>query len=214
MDFLYNLKRLLSYIYPILLETHHSEISGVLELSLQDGKLVLDSKFANYSYGSLHEVFQKVIKELKFRPKQKNALILGFGAGSIATILNKENKQGLDIDGVELDPVILDLYQEHFTFQAPGKVQIYQDDALAYLKRSDKKYDYIFIDVFENLSVPESLLNEEFIVLLQAHSFPHTQIAMNTMLKEDDEFVELWLESFGKHAKFKHYDLSNLVLFG
>lgn len=213
MSLTYTLKKLLSYIYPVILEKHASSISGDLEVSLQYGKLVLDSTSANYSYGSLHQVFQEVIKEFTFDHSKKNALILGFGGGSIASILNQEKKLALDIDGVELDPVVIDIFEKHFTIHAEGNIRIHQSDAIRYLKNQSKLYDYIFIDVFENLKVPRVLLNPEFISLLKKHSLPHTQIAMNTMLKEDHPFVQSWNTHFKDQAFIRYYDISNLVLF-
>lgn len=213
MFFSYNLKRLLSYIYPIHIETRQSHVSGQLEVSFQNGKLVLDTALANYSYGNLHRVFQEVIKQFKFNQARKNTLILGFGAGSIANILNQEKHLNLDIDGVELDHNVLDLYHNYFELSTTNRIELHNIDAIKYLEKCSKVYDYIFIDVFKNLNVPEEILSLHFVKLLKKVSDSHTQIAMNSMLKDDHEFVVKWFDSFGKSAKYKRYDLSNLVLF-
>ncbi len=213
MSWKYPFQRYLSYLYPITLETHHSDISGKLELSLQNGKLVLDAATANYSYGSLHTVFQEVIQEVKFTSARNKVLILGFGAGSIASILKLEKDLALKIDGVELDPVVIELFNTHFKANRLADVNLIQDDVIQFLKSSKEKYDYIFIDVFENLKVPSTLLNQQFIDLLQSVCYKHTQTAMNTMLKKDDGFVKLWNDSFKENAFSKEYDYSNLVLF-
>jgi spermidine synthase len=212
MSFSHTLKRVLSFVYPILLEKIPSEINGDLELSLQNGRLVVDSKLANYSYGSLHEVFQKIIKKFTFHPAQKEVLILGFGAGSIATILNREEQLNLQIDGVDLDPVLLAIYKKNFQFKYSQCV-IYQSDVVLYLESCSKQYDYIFIDVFVNLDVPESLKNKHFLELLQKVSRPNTQLAMNTMLGKDDDFVKAWMDVFASNASSKRYHSDNLVLF-
>lgn len=212
MAFAHTLKRLLSFVYPILLEKISSEINGDLELSLQNGKLVVDSENANYSYGSLHEVFQQIIKEFQFHNDKKEALILGFGAGSIATILNNEHQLALNIDGVDVDPVLLELYKKHFAFENDHCTLI-ASDVMQYLDTCNKQYDYIFIDVFVNLNVPEALRSSHFLDLLQKVSKPNSQMAMNTMLGKDDSFVQAWLERFREQAKSKRYHSDNLVLF-
>ena len=212
MSFKHTFQRLLSFVFPILIEIIPSEVNGDLELSLQNGKLVVDSKSANYSFGSLHDVFQKIIKKFDFDPNKKDALILGFGAGSIATILNHEKKLNLQIDGVDLDPVLLNLYKKHFQLK-DIQCTLYQIDAISYLESCSKHYDYIFIDVFVNLEVPESLKSQCFIELLQKVSKPKTQIAMNTMLGKNDGFVKAWIDAFGSNASNKQYHSDNLVLF-
>jgi spermidine synthase len=212
MSFKHSMKRLLSFVYPILIEKIPSEINGDLELSIQNGKLVVDSKQANYSFGSLHDVFRKIINEFKFDPTRKETLVLGFGAGSIATILNQERQLKLKIDGVDLDPVLLELYRNNFAFEA-DQCTLIPADALQYLESCTKQYDYIFIDVFVNLEVPKELRTNHFIELLQKVSNKHTQLAMNTMLVKDDDFVVDWISCFGRRASMKRYHSDNLVLF-
>lgn len=212
MAFSYNLKRLLSFLYPIIVERFDSQYSGTLELTLHNGGLVLDTANANYSHGSLHDVFRKAIKEIDFKPQQKDALILGFGAGSIATILNKERQLGLNIDGVDVDALILDIYKQYFQFEQ-DQCQLHVADVFDFLQQNDKQYDYIFIDLFINLDVPDQILSKDFIALLQKASKTNTAIIMNTMLPKNHTFVQLWQATYDTRFMMKHYDAANLVLF-
>jgi spermidine synthase len=202
----------LSFLYPITIETYSSTISGVIELTYEYGRLVVNSSEANYSYGSLHTVFRSAMKQMKFTDQPAKVLILGFGAGSIAHILIKEYKLNAEIDGVELDSVMLEVYDKYFKLDT-NQLTLYNQDALSFLEQNTSLYDYIFIDIFDNLDVPENLLNKSFIELLQKHSSARTQIAMNTMLTEDHPFLEEWERSFGKMASNCLFDESNLVLF-
>ena len=52
-------KKIASYIYPIKLTEIPSDRSGSLEITLVNGKLVVDSENDNYSYGSLQKVLKK-----------------------------------------------------------------------------------------------------------------------------------------------------------
>lgn len=212
MLFTYNLKRLLSFVYPIVIQRIDSDVSGILELTLHNGKLLLDTDTANYSFGSLHDVFRSAIKELDFDPKKKSALILGFGAGSIATILNKEMKLNLQIDGVDLDPVMLEIYKDYFIFENDN-CTLYAMDIMDYLESCKVKYDHIFVDVFVNLDVPEAILTKKFIQLLTKCSTPETAIVINTMLEETHPFIKMWMDNFNGKTYFKNYDAANLVLF-
>lgn len=204
--------QVLSFLYPIIIETYSSSISGVIELTYEYGRLVVNTSQANYSHGSLHQLFRSVMRQMKFTDQPAKVLILGFGAGSIAHILLKEYKMNVEIHGVELDPIILRIYEDHFKLDT-DKLTQYNQDALSFLEQNTSLYDYIFIDIFDNLDVPENLLNKSFIELLQKHSSARTQIVMNTMLAEDHPFVEEWKRSFGKMASSCLFDESNLVLF-
>lgn len=205
-------KKIASYFYPLLIKNFSSEHNGLLELSLQNGKLVVDSANANYSYGLLHNLFREVLAEFTLDRTVQEVLLLGFGAGSIAKILVEEKNLDLHISGVEIDPVMIEIYTEYFKTNSSA-IQVYQEDALSFLKNTTNYYDLILIDVFEDTQVPKELLNIEFVELLKKHSKSTTGIAMNTMLSKEDAFVKLWMDSFGSAAYNKNYHLHNLVLF-
>jgi len=204
--------QVLSFLYPITIETYSSTISGVIELTYEYGRLVVNTSEANYSHGSLHRVFRLAMKQMKFIDQPAKVLILGFGAGSIAHILIKEYKLNVEIYGVELDSVMLEVYDQYFKLDT-NQLTLYNQDALSFLEQNTSLYDYIFIDIFDNLDVPENLLNKSFTELLQKHSSARTQIAMNTILTEDHLFAKEWKRSFGKMASTCLFDESNLVLF-
>lgn len=204
--------QVLSFLYPITIATYSSTISGLIELTYEYGRLVVNTSQANYSHGSLHQVFLSAMKQMKFTDQSAKVLILGFGAGSIAHILIKEYKFNVEIHGVELDPVMIEIYNKYFKLET-NQLSLYNQDALSFLEQNTSLYDYIFIDIFDNLDVPENLLNKSFTELLQKHSSARTQIAMNTMLTEDHPFLEEWKRSFGKMASTCLFDESNLVLF-
>ncbi|MCU0399207.1 MAG: hypothetical protein MUC73_14035, partial [Cyclobacteriaceae bacterium] len=54
--------KLISYVSGTLVEKRSSAISGELEVWFQNGRYVLHSPDANYSYDTLHRVFQKAFK--------------------------------------------------------------------------------------------------------------------------------------------------------
>ena len=60
------IKRLLSYLIPIKVFETPSDISSNLEITWNNGKLVLDSKNTNYSYGSLEKVLRKGMQHIGY----------------------------------------------------------------------------------------------------------------------------------------------------
>lgn len=84
-------------------------------------------------------------------------LILGAGTGNdVALVLEKGAGH---VDAVEIDPEILQL-GKRFHFQKPyfdPRVTIYIDDARAFLKKSDKKYDLIILGTLDSQTLLSGL---------------------------------------------------------
>ena len=69
-------KKPFSYLLPITIFKQKSTVSQTLEVTWTNGKLVLDSKNTNYSYGSLQRILRKGLKIIGFEriKRQVNAL--------------------------------------------------------------------------------------------------------------------------------------------
>lgn len=76
------LKKTLSYFLPLVIETAEGRVTPYLEVMMTDGKLVLNSQNANYSYDSLHRIFKSLFHKIELQKYSfKNILILGMGGG-------------------------------------------------------------------------------------------------------------------------------------
>jgi MFS family permease len=95
------------------------------------------------------------------RPKARSLLQLGLGTGSVARGFARH---GVRVDTVEIDPVVVHFAQKYFRFAPTGNTFV--EDARAYLRRIDQKYDIIVHDTFTGGSTPEHLLSSE--ILMQA----------------------------------------------
>ena len=60
------IKRLLSYILPVKIYQKKSEFSKNLEVTWNNGYLVLDSENTNYSFGSLQRVLKRGLKYIGY----------------------------------------------------------------------------------------------------------------------------------------------------
>src|SRR6478672_9530558 len=94
-----------SYFIPINVYTKNSSISKSLEVTWNNGQLVLDSKNTNYSYGSLQRILRKGLKYIGFERIRKfdSILVLGVAGGSVIQTLVDEIKFKGKITGVEID---------------------------------------------------------------------------------------------------------------
>ncbi|HRH63478.1 MAG TPA: fused MFS/spermidine synthase [Bacteroidia bacterium] len=161
-------KNALFYISSFIIEREvirtSSKHNRELKVVLNNGKLVLNSGKANYSFGNLHKVFQKVFSRTQLAKKNiKSALLLGFGTGSVAHILRNELKMNCPITGVELDSEVIKLAHQYFKLASIPDCKIYEQDAQEYIQSTKEKYDLIVVDVFHEIEVPDELLQASFI---------------------------------------------------
>lgn len=104
-------------------------------------------------------------------PRPRNVLILGAGTGNdVAAALRNGAEH---IDAVELDPLILSL-GKHYHPEHPydsDKVTTHNDDARAFLKKADRKYDLIvfaFLDSTTLLSGFSSLRLDNYVYTVES----------------------------------------------
>lgn len=93
----------------------------------------------------------------------KNVLILGFGSGSVASILQDEYEKGVEIAGVEKDEVVIELAKKYFFINKYKNLSLYCEDAYDFVQSCNQKFDLIVMDVFIDLDVPEKFSEAEFI---------------------------------------------------
>ncbi|EAZ94478.1 hypothetical protein FBBAL38_12310 [Flavobacteria bacterium BAL38] len=179
-------KRLLSFLLPIKIHEKKSKYNKNLEITWNNGYLVLDSENTNYSFGSLQRVLKKGLKYIGYeRIKNfKSILVLGVAGGSVIETLKKEIKFEGKITGVEIDATVVDLANKYFGLNKYDNVEIVIDDAFEYVLKTKKKYDLIVIDIFQDTVMPNFLFEDFFInrinFLLNINGF----ILFNTMVLE------------------------------
>ena len=108
------------------------------------------------------------------RPLGKTLLALGLGTGSLPMAMSR---RGVKTDVVELDDEVVRLATRHFGFQASGDVFV--EDALTFVRRSSKRYDFILQDTFSGGDNPEHLLSLEMMQQLKARLRPNGILVLN-----------------------------------
>ena len=157
-------RKFFSYVVGELIEKRPSSVSGELEVWYQNGKHVLHSPDANYSFDTLHRVFQKAFEKLQVKKRNpKTVLILGFGAGSVASILCDELSLNPEITGVELDPEVIALARKYFNIDRFEKLTIHVADAIEFMASCHAKFDLVVSDVFVDKDVPEKVLSPSYV---------------------------------------------------
>ena len=178
------IKRLLSYILPVKIYQKKSEFSKNLEVTWNNGYLVLDSENTNYSFGSLQRVLKKGLKYIGYERINtfENILILGVAGGSVIETIKNDIKFKGKITGVEIDATVIEIANKYFGLNNYKNVEIIIEDAFEFVLKTKEKYDLIVIDIFQDTTMPNFLFEDFFInrinFLLKVNGF----ILFNTMV--------------------------------
>lgn len=103
---------------------------------------------------------------IKNLPPGSEVLILGFGSGKL---LRDWDREDLFFDIVDINPEAFKA-AENYSGVKFDKVRhkLFTEDARAFLRESDAKYDLVVVDTFSGFSPPEHLFTKEFYGLLSS----------------------------------------------
>lgn len=203
------IRKLFSYFIPINVYRKNSEVSKSLEVTWNNGELVLDSKSTNYSYGSLQRILRKGLKYIGFERIRDfdSILILGVAGGSvIKTIVNEIKFKGR-ITGVEIDATVIDIANSYFELDKIPNLEIVIDDAFEYVLKTKLNYDLIIIDIFEDTKMPNFLFQDFFINRINSLLNLNGFILFNTMVinKKQEERNQVYKSKFGGDYSLRLY---------
>lgn len=177
-------KRFLSYFVPVNVHRQHSAYSKSLEVTWNNGQLVLDSENTNYSFGSLQRVLRMGLHSVGFDTirKMDHILVLGVAAGSVIRTLAEEIDFKGKITGVELDAEVVKLAKSYFRLDEIQQLELVVDDAFEYSLKTKLRYDLIIIDIFKDTEMPNFLFEDFFINRIGDLLKPNGYVVFNTMI--------------------------------
>ena len=213
-----NFQKYLSYFYRIVVEKTTSAYNPGLIVAIQDGKYVLNSKNANYSFASLHRVFQQALAKIEWSKKSINSvLVLGCGAGSIPAIIYNELNLKPKIDAIEIDEKVIELGNKYFGLGQYTNLNIIITDASNFVKTTNKKYDLILVDLFKGINVPDKFLAPPFFELLKNLVTNDGEILINFVAynyetkQQEKEIGEKLIKIFPTHTKVYQFEYMNRI---
>jgi spermidine synthase len=183
------LKYFLSFLFDVKIETTESILNPFLQVVLRNGRLLLNTYNANYSYGSLQDAFRFVFKKIKIKDKKvKDILVLGCGCGSVAALFN--DYKNIEITGVEADEKVLELYEKFFLQEITSELILVESFAEDFITTCNKTYDLIVVDVFIDIEVPSSIKESSFFQLLQNRLNKNGILIFNFIVLNEKEQIE------------------------
>jgi len=175
---------LLSFVTGRIIETAPGDPNPCLEVQLVNGRYVLNTRKVNYSFGNLHKVFREAFRQVHIESYPiRTVLILGFGAGSVASILLDEYGMPCTVTGVEADAQVVRLYEKYFR-RTGHPVTVVNADAFHFMTNNRATFDLIVVDIFVDDVVPPLFETLEFLVMLKNASSPGGLAIFNKMVDD------------------------------
>jgi len=149
-------------------------------------------------------------------PQGKDFLIIGLAGGTSARILHNFFPN-LNIEGVEIDPLMVEVGKKYFA-TAESTSKITESDGRMFLANSDKKYDFVMIDAYkDDLYIPAHLTTSEFFETVKSHLTANGSVMMNIASSENSELLNLIKNTltsvFDNVYEFRSPASDNSVLF-
>jgi len=213
------MKKILSYIWPITAKTIDSDTNGKLEITYYNGKKMLNTKDANYSYGSLQKILEYALSKIEF-DNVRHVLILGLGGGSVISSLRKKFDFNGGIQAVDIDEKIIAIAKNDFDICTSHNLMISKYDAYKFVKKNDKKHDLIIIDLFINNEVPDQFYSvifcENISKLVNENGYFIFNLGLKGKMTEKTEQVIAYFEKsiYFETSLFKNIEGTNSVLIG
>ncbi|MGE5689521.1 MAG: spermidine synthase [Pseudomonadota bacterium] len=154
-----------------------TERKGVRRLYLNEG-VAVHSVFRPDTVltGGIWDTFLTAPLLLEHAPRR--AAILGNAGGTVARGFGTYYPQ-VDVDAVEIDPVVTDAAYRYFGLGDNPRVRTFDEDARPFLRRSDGRYDLVYVDAYHQPYVPFYLATREFFELVRARLAPGGLVALN-----------------------------------
>lgn len=117
-------------------------------------------------------------------PDSMEVLILGMGTGTYANQCRKYFGD-MNIEGVEIDEKITKLSRKYFAL--PDDINVTTYDGRAFLNASDRKYDVIMVDAYQDITIPFQMSSVEFFRLVKSHLNENGVMVVNMNMRGNDD---------------------------
>ena len=120
---------------------------------------------------------------LRKHPVKRMAMV-GLGAGTLIKLYNRAYGP-LKADGIEIDPVIVDVARQYFNMNDPD-LTVHMGDGRYELNRLEGPYDVIAIDAYRPPYIPWHLTTREYFLEIKDRLSEHGSLVINTFRAKDD----------------------------
>lgn len=117
------------------------------------------------------------------RPLER-LLVIGLGGGAFPRFVASQYPD-VDIDTVEIDPVVARIAREYFGVAASEGLRIHVTDAVDYVQQQHAPYDYILLDAYGADDLPAALTSSIFLGRVRDRLRRGGVLAVNIAVRSD-----------------------------
>jgi spermidine synthase len=156
---------------------------GTRELILNEGQAIHSIYYPNSKQVLTGWYWDYFLSAPYFNPgftpdKLHRVGIIGLAAGTIAHQFTQVYGP-VPIDGVEIDPAIVNVGRSYFGMTEPN-LHVYTQDGRTFLETTSAQYDLVAIDAFQQPYIPFQLTTREFFTTIRAHLSSTGVVVLNT----------------------------------
>jgi len=122
-------------------------------------------------------------------------LIIGLGGGSVPRVM-AQCYPDAQIDVIEIDPQVVEVARRFFFFEPTQMMKIRSMDGRRFLRSSQTRYDLIFLDAYDDRSIPFHLTTREFFEIVRRRLTPGGVLASNVWGPRTDRFYLAELKTY------------------
>ncbi len=147
-----------------------------------------------------------------FKEEIKDILVIGLGGGALPTAWQYRGKS-FHVETVEMSEKMKQAAKKYFLFKETNKNKIIINDGADYLSKSEKIYQYIALDAYNNHLIPDVFRTKEFIKDLDDHLDNNGIFVVNYCHPERYNEMHSLLESFFDVVQDKSSGASKVVFY-
>lgn len=157
--------------------------------------------------GSGDELFfwytKEIARVVEVAPKKDDILILGGGTYTMPEYFASKYPQS-KVDVVEIDPELQAVAEKYFFYNAPRNVRDINDDARTYINNTERRYDVVVVDIYNDSEIPFTLLTREYSAAMRRIVNPGGVVVVNIIANDKGSCRDFWEASTSPYAqKFK-----------
>jgi spermidine synthase len=133
-----------------------------------------NDRFSGFVYTTYFDLARAYV------PSARNVLFVGLGGGSAPKLLWRDFPD-LQLQAVELDPVVVDVARRYFRLPRDSRLRVSVEDGRRYLVKHSRRYDVIVLDTFFEDGIPFHLTTREFLELVRSRLNPGGVVMTNVI---------------------------------
>jgi spermidine synthase len=164
-----------------------------LELWMRDGRVVLATPGAIYSYGDRYRSFREAFahpREGLGRWRPDTLLVLGYGLGSVPELMDRRHGLRPKASAVDLDPRLPALVARYGRPEQAARTDWHAADALAWVPgaaAAGRAWDLVCVDLFVDATVPSGCSAPGFLDALRRLVAPGGRLYWSRLTDEPAE---------------------------